>query len=213
MSQFDLVIFDCDGVLVDSERLAVRTEALILAALGWHLTESEIISRFVGRTAAYMHREVEAHLGRAVNWDDVFEARYREVFDQELLPVSGIEKVLSSIDTLTCVASSGHHAGIKYKLAKTGLLPHLEGRICSAEDVTRGKPAPDIFLLAARRMGVDPRDCAVVEDSVSGVVAGIRAKMTVFGFSGSVTSSEDLTAAGAIHFTDMGELPGLLSSR
>lgn len=213
MRPFDLVIFDCDGVLVDSERLAVRTEAQILAELGWPLPETEIISRFVGRTPAHMHREVETHLGRPVDWDEVFEARYREVFDNELRAVPGIVSALSSLDTLTCVASSGNHAGIRYKLAKTGLLSRFEGRIFSAEDVPRGKPAPDVFLHAARALGVDPRECAVVEDSVSGVVAGVSAEMTVFGFSGSVTNAEDLSVAGAIPFAEMSELPGLLLAR
>jgi len=207
---FELVIFDCDGVLVDSERLCVRTEALILADLGWQLSESEIISRFSGRSPADMHREVEAHIGSEVDWDEVFEVRYKEVFDKELVAVPGIVKALDAIQILTCVASSSTHAGIQYRLAKTGLLTKFEDRIFSAEDVARGKPAPDVFLYAAQAMGVDPRVCAVVEDSVFGVVAGIEAKMTVFGYSGSVTSSEMLTLAGAIAFDEMGELPDLL---
>jgi HAD superfamily hydrolase (TIGR01509 family) len=208
--QFELVIFDCDGVLVDSEHLAVRIEALILAELGWRLTEDEIVSRFVGRSATDMHQEIEAHVGHKVDWDAVFETRYRAVFEDELIAVPGIMRALSAIDLLTCVASSGNHAGIQYKLAKTGLLSQFEGRIFSAEDVARGKPDPDVFLYAAKAMGVDPHNCAVVEDSVVGVLAGIRAEMTVFGFSGSVTSSEDLTSAGALPFTAMSDLPGLL---
>ncbi len=210
MSQFDLVIFDCDGVLVDSERLAVRTEASILTELGWPLSESEIIARFVGRSAADMCKEVEAHIGRAVDWDEEFEARYRVVFERELVAVTGVVDALRAIDTLTCVASSGTHSGIQYRLEKTGLLSQFSGRIFSSDDVARGKPAPDIFLHAAQSMGVDPQNCAVVEDSVSGVVAGVEAKMTVFGFSGSVTSAEKLAWAGATAFGAMSELPSLL---
>jgi HAD superfamily hydrolase (TIGR01509 family) len=210
VNQFDLIIFDCDGVLVDSERLAVRTEALILAELGWPLSESEIIARFVGRSAADMCREVEAHIERTVDWDEEFEARYREVFEKELVAVTGIVDTLNVIDTLTCVASSGTHAGIQYRLEKTGLFTQFEGRIFSSDDVARGKPAPDLFLHAAQSMGVDQRNCAVVEDSVSGVVAGLEAEMTVFGFSGSVTSSEELASAGATTFGAMSELPNLL---
>jgi HAD superfamily hydrolase (TIGR01509 family) len=212
VSQFDLIIFDCDGVLVDSERLAVRTEALILCELGWRLSEAEIIARFLGRSAADMCKEVEAHIGRAVDWDEEFEARYREVFEKELVAVTGIVDALDVIDTLTCVASSGTHSGIQYRLEKTGLLSQFSGRIFSSDDVARGKPAPDIFLHAAQSMGVHPRNCAVVEDSVSGVVAGIEAAMTVFGFSGSVTSSEKLASAGATAFSAMSELPNLLIS-
>ena len=94
---FDLVIFDCDGVLVDSERLAVRVEAEIVTNLGWSLAESDIIERFVGRSAAYMHQEIERHLGRSIDWDFEFEARYREVFETELLPVPGVIDALREI--------------------------------------------------------------------------------------------------------------------
>jgi HAD superfamily hydrolase (TIGR01509 family) len=157
-----------------------------------------------------MCKEVEAHIERAVDWDEEFEARYREVFDKELVAVTGIVDTLNIIDTLTCVASSGTHAGIQYRLEKTGLFTQFEGRIFSSDDVARGKPSPDIFLHAAQSMGVDPRNCAVVEDSVSGVVAGVEAEMTVFGFSGSVTSSEELASAGATTFGAMSELRNLL---
>src|SRR5271155_3495657 len=90
VARFDLVIFDCDGVLVDSERLAVRTEAEILSSIGWPLTEADIVDRFVGRSAAYMRQEIERHLGRSVDWDAEFEPRYREVFERELVAVPGI---------------------------------------------------------------------------------------------------------------------------
>ena len=86
MSRFELVIFDCDGVLVDSERLVVRTEVEILTGLGWPLTEADVVERFVGRSAAYMHGEVERQLGRSIDWDAEFESRYREVFDASLRP-------------------------------------------------------------------------------------------------------------------------------
>ena len=94
MSHFDLVIFDCDGVLVDSERLAIRTEAEILASLGWPLSEADIVDRFVGRSATYMHQAIEDHLGRTVDWDAEFEPRYREVFERELVPVPGVVEAL-----------------------------------------------------------------------------------------------------------------------
>ncbi|HSN02416.1 MAG TPA: HAD family hydrolase [Acidimicrobiales bacterium] len=212
MSNFDLIIFDCDGVLVDSERLAVSTESKILAELGWPLTESEIITRFVGRSPADMRREIETQLGRPVDWENVFEARYREVFERELTAVPGVAEALRLIDVATCVASSGDHVGIRFKLALTGLLGHFDGRIFSAQDVERSKPAPDVFLHAAREMGADPRRCAVIEDSVSGVTAGVAAGMRVYGFSGSVTSSQSLVAAGATPFLDMRDLPTLLSA-
>jgi HAD superfamily hydrolase (TIGR01509 family) len=211
VSGIDLVIFDCDGVLVDSERFAVRVEAEIVTNLGWPLTESDIVERFVGRSAAYIHQEIESHLGRSIDWDSEFETRYREVFEAELVPVPGVIDALLEISLPTCVASSGSHARMRFTLGKTGLLDRFHGRIFSVDDVENGKPAPDIFLHAANSMGAPPGRCAVVEDSVSGVNAGLAAGMTVFGYSGGVTSAESLSIGDAVVFDDMAKLPALLS--
>ncbi len=208
--RFDLVILDCDGVLVDSERLAVRTEAEILKRLGWPLTETDIVERFVGRSAAYMRDQIEQHLGRSVDWDTEFEPRYREVFERELVAVPGVVGALDEITTPMCVASSGSHDKMKFTLAKTGLLDRFNGRIFSVDEVEHGKPAPDIFLYAAEKMGAEPGRCAVVEDSVSGVTAGIAAQMSVFAFAGGVTAGSQLLLDGAVVFADMRDLPNLL---
>jgi len=213
MRGFDLVIFDCDGVLVDSERLAVRTEAEILSTLGWPLTEQEVIERFVGRSAAHMQREIERHLGRAIDWDAEFECRYREVFERELTVVPGIVGALDAITAPTCVASSGSHDKVRFTLGATGLLDRFEGRIFSADEVVHGKPAPDVFLRAAARLGASPERCAVVEDSVPGVTAGLAAGMAVFAFAGGVTGAEALGIAGSVVFDDMEDLPALLLAR
>jgi HAD superfamily hydrolase (TIGR01509 family) len=210
VARFDLVIFDCDGVLVDSERLAVRTEAEILSSIGWPLTEADIVERFVGRSAAYMRQEIERHLGRSVDWDAEFEPRYREVFERELVAVPGIHEALDGIATPVCVASSGSHEKMRFTLGKTGLIDRFDGRIFSVDQVPHGKPAPDIFLFAADRMGASPDRCAVVEDSVSGVTAGLAAGMAVFAFAGGVTSAESLTIEGAVVFDDMRDLPAKL---
>jgi HAD superfamily hydrolase (TIGR01509 family) len=207
---FELVIFDCDGVLVDSERLAIRTEAEILSGLGWPLTESEIVQRFVGRSAAHMHGEIERHLGRSVDWDAEFEPRYQAVFERELAPVPGVIEALERITASTCVASSGSHQEMEFTLGITGLLDRFAGRIYSVDEVERGKPAPDIFLYAADQMGVPPGRCAVIEDSVSGVTAGLAAGMAVFAFAGGVTSSSSLSLDRAVVFEDMCVLPELL---
>jgi HAD superfamily hydrolase (TIGR01509 family) len=207
VSQFELVIFDCDGVLVDSERLAVRTEAKILAGLGWPLTERDIVERFVGRSAAYMQQEIERHLGRSIDWDGEFESRYRQVFERELVAVPGVIEALNGIATPTCVASSGSHDKMRFTLGITGLFDRFEGRIFSVDEVANGKPAPDIFLYAAQRLGAAPDRCAVVEDSVSGVTAGLAAGMTVFAFAGGVTTAEELAIDGAVVFDDMRDLP------
>jgi HAD superfamily hydrolase (TIGR01509 family) len=212
VGRFDLVIFDCDGVLVDSERLAVRTEAEILAGLGWPLTEAEIVERFVGRSASFMHEAIEAHLGRAVDWEAEFEVRYDDVFARELLPVPGIVEALGRIATSTCVASSGSHEKMEFTLAITGLYDRFFGRIFSVDEVENGKPAPDIFLYAAQQMGVPGERCAVVEDSVSGVTAGLAADMAVFAFAGGMTSASRLAIGSATVFDDMRQLPDLLDA-
>ncbi len=210
MGGFDLVIFDCDGVLVDSERLAVRTEVEILSELGWQLTATDIVERFVGRSAAYMHQEIERHLGRSIDWEAEFEPRYQEVFERELVAVPGVVEALDEIAAPVCVASSGSHDKMQFTLGKTGLIDRFAGRIFSVDEVAHGKPAPDIFLFAAERMGASPDRCAVIEDSVSGVTAGLAAGMTVFAFAGGVTGADLLTIGDAVVFHDMRHLPAVM---
>jgi HAD superfamily hydrolase (TIGR01509 family) len=212
MKSCELVIFDCDGVLVDSERLVVRTEVQILASLGLPLTKAEVVDRFVGRSAAYMHEQVEKQLGRSVDWEKEFDARYREVFERELLPVEGVVDVLRSLRTPACVASSGTHARIRFSLGLTGLLDFFPDRIFSVQDVSRGKPEPDLFLHAAQHMGISPKMCAVVEDSPAGIEAALAAGMQAFAFAGGVVPRQRLEREGVEVFDDMSELPGLLAS-
>ena len=209
----ELVIFDCDGVLVDSERLAVRIDVRVLAELGWILTEQEVVERFMGRTHEYMVSEIEAFLGRplAPDWEDPFHQLYRDAFAAELQPVAGVVEALDRITLPTCVASSGTHEKIRFTLGLTNLYDRFAGRIFSASEVARGKPAPDLFLHAAKRMGVDPAACAVVEDSRYGVEAARAAGMLALGFAGGLTAAEQLQGPGTIVFTEMRELPSLLA--
>jgi HAD superfamily hydrolase (TIGR01509 family) len=210
-----LVIFDCDGVLVDSERIAVRVDVVVLAELGWVMTEAEVVERFMGRTDEYMVSEIEAHLGRPLpaNWEEPFQRLYREAFEVGLKPVPGIPEVLDEIATPTCVASSGTHERIRYTLGLTGLYTRFVGRIFSASDVVRGKPAPDLFLHAANRMGADPSECAVVEDSRYGIEAARAAGMRAFGYAGGLTPRHRLEGIGTVVFEDIRELPRLLRER
>ena len=210
VSSVRLVIFDCDGVLVDSERLVVRTEAAILSGLGWELSEAEIIDRFVGRSARYMHGEIERVLGREIDWEAEFEVEYRRVLESDLVAVDGVADLLDQITVATCVASSGNHEKIRFSLGLTNLLDRFGDRIFSVEDVERGKPDPDVFLYAADQMGFAPYECAVIEDSVSGVTAGIAAGMRVFAFAGGVTSASKLSMDGASVFHHMSELHRLI---
>ena len=211
----ELVVFDCDGVLVDSERLAVRVDVQVLAALGWPLTEQDVIERFVGRSHAFFVAEVEAHLGRRLpsDWEDEFQPLYRDAFAAHLAPVAGVIEALDRITLPTCVASSGTHEKMRYTLGLTGLYERFSGRIFSVEEVARGKPAPDLFLHAAKRMGVEPAACAVVEDSRHGVEAARAAGMLALGFAGGLTPAERLRGPRTIVFSDMRELPGLLETR
>jgi HAD superfamily hydrolase (TIGR01509 family) len=211
MSRFDLVIFDCDGVLIDSERLAVRTESQILTELGWPLSEAEVIDLFVGRSAVFMQSVIEDKIGRPVDWQAEFESRLREVSERELVVVDGVVAALDEISVPSCVASSSSHQMLNFKLGLTGLAERFAGRIFSADDVAHGKPDPAVFLFAAASMGVEPYRCAVIEDSVSGVEAGLAAGMTVFAFSGGVTKAEKLQREGVVLFESMSLLPVLLT--
>ena len=214
--RFDLVVFDCDGVLVDSERLSIRLDAELLSDLGWELTEDEIVERWVGRTEAAMKAEIEAQLGRDIGAEwDAFSARYVQAFAEELEPVDGIREAVDAVQAAgyaTCVASSGGLDKIRRNLAKTGLLDRFDGRLFSADDVEHGKPAPDLFLHAAAVMGVAPARTAVIEDSAHGVAAGLAAGMTVFAYTGGVTPAARLTGPGVAPFDDMRALPALLGA-
>ena len=210
---FELVIFDCDGVLVDSERIAVRVEAEYLAELGWPLSQAEIIERFMGRTAEYMDEAIEARLGSRLpgDWKDQFQRRYREAFAADLQPVDGVVEALDQITVPTCVASSGSHDKLRLTLGHTGLYRRFQGRIFSGYEVANGKPAPDLFLHAAARMGAEPARCAVVEDSRYGVLAARAAGMRAFGYAGGLTPADRLEGEGTVVFEDMRELPRLLA--
>jgi HAD superfamily hydrolase (TIGR01509 family) len=211
LSSYDLVIFDCDGVLVDSERLTVHEEARMLTELGWPVTADEVVGLFMGLSLATELEMVADRLGPAAaeKFEHDLVPRLTAIFDAELTPIDGIPALLDALaqkGVPTCVASSGLPDGIRRKLDRTGLREHFGDRISSASEVEHGKPAPDLFLLAAGRMGVTPARAAVVEDSVPGVEAGVAAGMAVYGFAGGLARAEDLHAAGAVVFDAMAEL-------
>jgi HAD superfamily hydrolase (TIGR01509 family) len=213
--RFELVIFDCDGVLIDSERLLVPIDAAILNELGWPITESEVAERFLGRSAAECDLDIERRLGRPIPAEVQAEVdrRYEEAFRTSLEPVEGVVDVLDALDRAgidTCVASSSSWKRLQLSLGLTGLLARFDGRIFSADEVARGKPEPDLFLLAAERLGADPTRSAVVEDSPYGIEAALRAQMTPFAYLGGLVPGERLTATGARGFSRMRDLPPLL---
>jgi HAD superfamily hydrolase (TIGR01509 family) len=200
----ELVIFDCDGVLVDTERLSVSVDTRVLAHLGLPMTQDEVIERFVGRTETFWRAEIERELGRelAAGEFEKFDPWYREAFEAHLTPIRHIVELLNALDATgitTCVASSGTHQRMRFTLGHTGLYDRFAGRIFSATEVAEGKPSPLLFQHAAERMGVRPERCLVVEDSKYGVQAAVAAGMPVVGYSGSVTPADTLRGAGADH--------------
>jgi HAD superfamily hydrolase (TIGR01509 family) len=210
----ELVIFDCDGVLIDSERLAIKVEVEVLSALGWPLTEAEVIERFVGRSDRDMHAAIEAQLGQTlpVGWQARFDPLYRQAYAAELTPIEGVVAALDQITLRSCVASSATHAHLRYTLELTGLYERFAGRIFSSEDVSRGKPAPDLFLYAAERMATSPAECVVVEDSRPGVEAARAAGMRVLAYAGGLSQAKVLEGPNTVVFDDMAALPELLDA-
>jgi HAD superfamily hydrolase (TIGR01509 family) len=183
-----LVIFDCDGVLVDSEPISNGVLAEMLAEQGWELTLAEARARFQGLLLEQVQTAVEQHLGRdlPVGWLEQYVRRRAAVFDAELQPVPGARQLVERVAAAgigVCVASQGSLAKTARSLRLTGLSElFAEPARFSAAQVPRGKPHPDLFLHAAATFGVAPSDCAVVEDTPSGVTAAVRAGMTVYGF-------------------------------
>jgi HAD superfamily hydrolase (TIGR01509 family) len=211
---YDLVIFDNDGVLVDSEPISNRLLAAYLTELGHSTSYEESIRDYMGSAMHRIHELVLERTGQRLpeSFDDVFHARVFAAFEQELMAVAGAAGVLEKLaadGVPYCVASSGSHERIRVGHRTTGLDRWFdEGRIFSSQDVGRGKPAPDLFLYAAERMGVAPERCVVVEDSPLGVRAAVAAGMDVYGFT-AMTPTEKLAGATRL-FSDMGELADLL---
>jgi HAD superfamily hydrolase (TIGR01509 family) len=206
------VIFDCDGVLVDTEGAANRVLAELLTGEGLPTTAEDSMRTYMGRSWASCMALAAEQLGRDLPADlhDRYTAGVRAAWAERLDPIPGIVEALDRIDLPACVASSGEHERMRFTLGRTGLYERFAGRIFSATEVEHGKPAPDLFLHAARGMGFDPATTVVVEDTVPGVRAGRAAGMRVLGFARHTAASE-LAAAGAEPFGDMRRLPELLA--
>ncbi len=198
-----LLIFDCDGVLVDSEVLCCQAEAACLAAFGIAMTGEEILDRYLGISLPAMLTDLTARLGRTLPADlaDRLRQAVAAAFEAELRPMPGIEAALQTLPHPRCVASSSAPERLRHSLRLTGLLPYFDPHIFSATQVARGKPAPDLFLFAAQRMQTPPAACVVIEDSVPGVQAAAAAGMRVIGFAGGshcrAGHAERLRASGA----------------
>lgn len=216
-SSFDLVVFDCDGVLVDSEIISCRTHADVLTSAGYPITAEEVHARFLGRSSREARIEIEADLGRAL--PDDFDSQLHDVlfrdFRSSLQQIPGMAGTLADLTIPVCVASSGSPERIRLALELVGLHERFAPHIFSASQVANGKPAPDLFLFAAEQMQAQPARCVVIEDSVAGVIGAQRAGMTVLGFHGGSHCGPDsadalLYAGAAATFADMRQLPMLL---
>lgn len=221
---FDAVLFDCDGVLVDSERITNTVLRTMLHELGWQITEADCFRLFVGRALRDEAAVITAHTGFAVTdeWLATFRKRRNDALTLDLLPIPGAITAAREIDriyrgNLAC-ASGADRPKVELQLTKVGLSTVFAGKIFSGMETPRSKPAPDVYLAAAAALGVDPSRTAVIEDTPTGVRAGVAAGATVYGYcppeSPFHNTPEALQTAGAAHtFTDMAGLPALLTAQ
>ena len=216
-SNVELVIFDCDGVLVDSEVISCRAHAETLTLHGYPITSDQVLTRFLGVSDREARQAIEAELGRKL--PDDFETQMKQAalrrYADDLQSIPYVSEAVAAIDLPKCVASSGTPEKIRHGLTCAGLYDLLAPHIFSASQVERGKPAPDLFLFAAGQMQVSPERCVVIEDSIPGITGALAAGMTVLGFHGGSHCrpgyAETLRAVGAIMtFDDMRQLPGLI---
>jgi HAD superfamily hydrolase (TIGR01509 family) len=218
LASIDLIIFDCDGVLVDSEAISCRAHAQVLTRHGYPITYEQVLHRFLGVSDREARLIVEDEMGRALPGD--FELQMQQAAlelyaDRHLFSIPHVAETVAALGLPKCVASSGTPEKIRHGLTCAGLYDQLAPHIFSAVQVRRGKPAPDLFLFAAERMGVAPERCVVVEDSVPGVTGARAAGMIVLGFHGGSHCTTGhagmLRKAGAVAtFDDMRQLPGLI---
>lgn len=212
---FDLIVFDMDGVLVDSEPIANRVLHKHLASIGVPWTLEEQTRDTLGLSTATMRVMIRERYGIAIPDEMILRQRAEldQVYHTELKAIRDVEAAIRAVAKPRCVASSSSPSRIELSLRLTGLKPYFDPHLFSAAMVERGKPHPDLFLHAARTMGHDPKRAAVVEDSVPGVTAGVAAGMKVFAYAGAdYADAEALARAGGEVFTDMRELPRLLGA-
>ncbi|MGF6414541.1 HAD family hydrolase [Paraburkholderia sp. MM5482-R1] len=218
---FDAVLFDCDGVLVDSEPITNRVLTEMLGELGWHLSVEETMRIFVGKMVRDEAALIEARTGFAITaeWLAQFRARRNVALDNELRAIDGapaaVRALQQTLNGRIAVASGADRVKIELQLVKAGILDCFDGRIFSGHETPRSKPFPDVYLAAAAALGVEPTRCAVIEDTVTGATAGVAAGATVFGYCPTHLGHSSATAlhgAGAVHvFREMAALPALLA--
>ena len=219
--KFEAVLFDCDGVLVDSEPLTHGVLCAMLNEAGWALSLEECMQIFVGKTVRSEAARIEAHTGQPLTdaWMAAFYARRNVQLQTKLQPIPGavdaVRSIHAQLDGRIACASGADRQKVEMQLAQVGLAPYFGDRVFSGHEMPRTKPAPDVYLAAAAAVGIAPDRCLVVEDTVTGVAAGVAAGATVVGYSPSAFghgSPEALRAAGAVWvIDDMGRLPGVVA--
>ncbi len=213
MNKNELLIFDCDGVLVDTEPISARILAQELRNLGLNLSNEQAIVLFKGGSLkdAFDYASEQLNKPMPDNLEAIYRKKCFEAFKTEMEPIKGIHDVLDKLKTRTkCVASNGPKNKIKFNLAVCKIEHHFAENIFSAYDIQRWKPAPDLFLYAAKTMGFEPEQCTVIEDSDHGIVAAREAGMKVFGYNENGNAMDEFKSLGATPFQHMSELPSLL---
>lgn len=218
---FDAVLFDCDGVLVDSEPITSGVLTRMLNELGWDITHDETMRIFTGKAVRDELPLIQARTGVKLGpeWFDEFRQRRNAALDRDLLEIPGAPDAVRvlhvALDGRIAVASGADRRKVELQLAKVGIAECFDGRVFSGHEMPRSKPFPDVYLAAALALGVDPKRCAVVEDTVTGATAGVAAGATVFGYSPDAnghSGADALRGVGVAHvFTDMNQLPALLA--
>ena len=206
------IIFDCDGTLVDSEAITNQVIAEMASELGIEMSGEEASATFGGKTldgVVYKMRELSGN-DLPNDWLPRLIQRVNESWESKLRPVKGVKELLEKIKIPMCVASNGEPAHVRHSLRLTKLYDFFDENIFTASEVSKPKPSPELFLYAAKKMGFVPSECAVIEDSVTGVNAAVNAEMEVYGIINNLFSEEQLRHAGAIPFKSMNELPALL---
>lgn len=219
---FAAVLFDCDGVLVDSEPITNRVLAEMLGELGWPLTTDESMRIFTGKAVKDEADLIESKTGFRITpeWLHGFRERRNEALERDLTAIpnapAAVRALFEQLDGRIACASGADRFKVELQLEKVGILECFAGRVFSGHEMPRSKPAPDVYLAAAAALGVDPKRCAVVEDTVTGAMAGVAAGATVFGYSTGESGHSGpaaLRSVGAVQvFGDMAELPALLAA-
>ena len=206
------IIFDCDGTLVDSEAITNQVIADMASELGIEMTGEEASATFGGKTldgVVYKIRELSGN-DLPNDWLPRLIQRVNESWESKLMPVKGVKELLEKIKIPICVASNGEPTHVRHSLKLTKLYDFFDENIFTASEVSAPKPSSELFLYTAKKMGFEPSECAVIEDSVTGVTAAVNAKIEVYGIINNLFSEEELRNAGAIPFKSMDELPTLL---